>query len=296
MQRRFSFPLCCLLLAAGTLSTAAAEPAEKPETYLLRYCFEPGQTLCFDVVHRNLVKTSVSGTTETVETRSQSLKIWRVRQVRPDGAATIEYSVGAVDMWHKRSGSAEVRYNSRTDQAPPRGFEHLAQSIGVPLAIITLDSRGQVLHREDMPAKAAAQPADQITLCLPEEPVPEGYRWSSPYEIQVPRSTGGMTTVKLVQRFVLEQVCSGVATIRVSTEILTPLGDPAVESQVVQYAKAGQIRFDVQAGRILSQQWDVDRHVVGFRGPASSLHYVARFTEQLQSAETHTAARQSARR
>ncbi len=293
MQRLLWFPLCCLVVGAVSVSTAAAEPAEGPETYLLRYRFQPGQILSFEVVHRNLVRTSVSGTTETVETRSQSVKLWRVREVRPDGSATIEYSVGEVDMWHKRSGTQEVRYNSRTDQTPPRGFEHLAQSVGVPLATITLDNRGEVLHREDMPAKAAAQPADQVTLRLPEGPIAMGHRWSLPHEIQVPRSTGGMMTVKLVQRFALERVRSGVAIIRVSTEILTPLDDPAVESQVVQYAKAGQMRFDVQAGRILSQQWDVDRHVVGFRGPASSLHYMARFSEQLKAAEAHTAARQS---
>jgi len=298
MQRLFCFLATLFLLVAAATGPAASQAADVPETnepktYLLRYRFQPGQTLRFEVVHRNLVRTSVSGTTETVETRSQSIKLWRVREVRPDGSATIEHSVGEVDMWHKRSGAQEVRYNSRKDKTPPPGYEHLAQSIGVPLALITLDNRGRVLQREDRPAKAAAsQHADQVTLRLPEEPIPVGHRWSFPHEIQVPRSTGGVCTVKLVQRFVLEQVKSGVATIRVSTEILTPLDDPAVESQAVQYAKTGRMRFDILAGRILSQQWDVDRHVVGFRGPASSLHYVARFTERLESAQTRTAARQ----
>ena len=36
----------------------------------------------------------------------------------------------------------------------------------------------------------------------------------------------------------------------------------------------------MDAGRIIGQQIDTDKHVVGFRGQASSLHYVNRFSEQ----------------
>jgi len=50
---------------------------------------------------------------------------------------------------------------------------------------------------------------------------------------------------------------------------------------VVQREGAGIVRFDIDAGRIIGQQMDVDKHVVGFRGEASSLHYVTRFREEL---------------
>ena len=41
------------------------------------------------------------------------------------------------------------------------------------------------------------------------------------------------------------------------------------------------MRFDIDEGRILGQQMDIDKHVVGFRGDASSIHYVNRFSERL---------------
>ena len=69
------------------------------------------------------------------------------------------------------------------------------------------------------------------------------------------------------------------ATIRVATQILTPIHDPAIESQLIQYESAGTVRFDIDAGRILGQQMEVDKGVVGFRGEASSIHYLTRFTE-----------------
>ena len=48
------------------------------------------------------------------------------------------------------------------------------------------------------------------------------------------------------------------------------------------------------AGRILSQQMDLDKHLVGFRGETSSLHYVTRFTEELLAAEAPAAGKTAA--
>ena len=97
--------------------------------------------------------------------------------------------------------------------------------------------------------------------------------------------------IKAVQQFTLEEVKTGVATIRVSTDILTPITDPAVESQLVQRETAGRVRFDIDAGRIIGQQMDIDKHVVGFRGDASSIHYLNRFSEQLVPEPLKTAQR-----
>ena len=83
----------------------------------------------------------------------------------------------------------------------------------------------------------------------------------------------------------MEEVKTGVATIRFSTDVLTPVTDPMVESQLVQRESVGRVRFDIDEGRILSQQIDIDKHVVGFRGDASSIHYVNRFSERLAPAE-----------
>jgi hypothetical protein len=43
----------------------------------------------------------------------------------------------------------------------------------------------------------------------------------------------------------------------------------------------GWVKFDLEAGRVVSQQLELDKHVVGFNGPASSMHYVTRVTETL---------------
>ena len=289
-----------LLTSVIAVSLSAAEP----EKYDLRYVFQPGQTIRWHVEHRKNVRTTISGDTKTAETLSISVKRWRVTDVEPDGTATFEHSVEWGDMRNKLAGRDEVRYDSRTDPKPPVGFEDAARSIGVPLSIVTMDAKGHVLHRDQQNSKPqpAAAPPDQpkqddgfMTIPLPKEPVAVGHIWSIPQNIDVPLESGGVKRIKAIQQFTLESVKTGVATIRVSTEILTPVTDPAIESQLVQRESAGRVRFDLDAGRILGQQLDIDKHVVGFRGDASSIHYVNRFSEQLLP-ETVTTARKDEER
>lgn len=280
--------------AALGVAVAVAEestPPKGPTTYTLRYKFRPGQTLRWEVIHRAKVKTTVGGTTQTAETVSVSVKAWRIKDVRPDGTTTFEHMVESVDMSQKLTGRQEVRYNSKTDAKAPLGFETIAESVGVPLAVVTMDDRGIVRHRQRLPVKAAASNEGPMTVPLPEKPVAVGDRWSLPAEVEVPLPGGTVKKIKTVQNFTLRDVQSGVATIEVATQILTPIHDPAVEAMLIQRESTGTVRFDIEPGRVLGQQMDVDKRVVGFRGQASSLHYLTRFTEELLPEAPKTAAR-----
>ena len=277
--------------AADADDSKAAEAGPGVEKYTLRYQFQPGETIRWEVLQQARVKATVSGTTQTTETVTRSVKLWRVTDVKPDGTATFEHLVESVDMWHKFSGRQEVRYNSLTDKEPPPGYENVAESIGVPLYVITMDAQGKILQRERKPVKAAAETDGQITIPLPEEPIAVGHKWSFPYEISVPLNNGAVKKVKTLQLFVLKSVKTGVATIEVATQVLTPIHDPAIEAKLIQRESSGTVRFDADAGRVLGQQMDLDRRVVGFSGDASVLHYLTRFTEKLLPAEAKTASR-----
>jgi hypothetical protein len=296
MPARHLLPLAVLIACLGP--PALAQPpaathqpplAPAQEKYLLRYCFRQGDTLRWNVVHRCEVRTTVDETTQTAETTTTSVKVWRVRQVQPDGTATFEHLVEDIDMRNRLTGRDEVHYNSRRDVAAPPGFEHIAQAVGVPLAVLTLDCRGKVLRQAKSQLKAAVSTNGGITVCLPDEPVAIGSQWSFPHPIEVPLPDGTVRQVKSRQTLTLESVKTGVATIRVTSEILTPVDDPRLESQLLPFESSGWVRLDVESGRVLSQQIDVDKRVVGFRGGASSIHYLSRWTEQLIPARTEVA-------
>jgi hypothetical protein len=292
MTSRVLLSAALLLVCTAKVGADEGEPSKaSAEKYTLRYQFHPGETLRWNVAHRCQIRTTVSGTTQTAETLTNSVKAWRVREVRPDGTAVFEHLVEAVDMRHKLSGRDEVHYDSRKDLHAPAGFEHVAQAVQVPLSIITMDARGKVVQRKRNPVKGSTAAEGEMTIPMPEEAVAVGHQWSFPHDIEVSLPAGGIHRVKSQQTFTLLSVKTGVASIQVATQILTPVQDPALESLLLQYGSSGTVRFDIDAGRVLGQQMDVDKGVVGFRGEASSIRYTSRFTEEFAPSENKLAAR-----
>jgi hypothetical protein len=263
---------------------AAPVPAEdEGEKHRMAYRFQPGETLRFDVEQQANVKTTISGTTQRAETLSRSVKVWRVVEVHEDGSATFEHSVEKIDMRQQVSGREEVRYDSSQDKEVPQGFEEAAASVGKVLTVVTIDPQGKVVKRVDKVAKNQS-PDSQMTIPLPEEPVAVGHTWSQPYDIDVTLPENDYKKVKTRQRFALEKVENDVATISVETQILSPDLDPPVLAQVVQRLNDGFVKFDLDAGRVIEQQMDIDEQVTGFSGASSTMHYVNRFAEKLASA------------
>jgi hypothetical protein len=281
VAQTFAFLIACsaTALRAEDAEPADAAPGAASQEYLLRYKFHAGDALRWNVVHRCQIHTSVSGTTQTAETTTSSVKVWRVHEVKANGQVVFDHMVESVDMRHKLTGRNEVHYNSRTDLVPPKGFEDVARAVGIPLAVVTIDAQGKLKDRKQNFVKAAVSGQGEITIQLPDEPVKVGDAWTSVNDVDVPLSDGTTRRFKTLQSFKLDTVRTGVATISVSTQFMAPIMDPAVEAQVMQYENSGTVRFDIDAGQIIERQIDADKSVVGFRGEASNMHYVGRSVE-----------------
>lgn len=261
-------------------------PAKDAQTYLLRYKFEPGEEVRWNVEHRAKIRTTVNGTTQTAETASDSLKVWKVMAAK-DGKYTFAHSVDHVAMRQQLTGREEVVYDSSSGENPPPGFETAHANVGVVLVVVTIDDRGQVVKRENKRQQSDGG-QNQMTIELPEEAVAVGEVWEVPSDITVSLPKGGTRTLKARQRFKLESVSAGVATILMETQILTPVNDPQIEAQLVQRETKGRLKFDVEKGRVIDQMHELDKRVVGAVGEASSMHYVMRFTEKLAVANPKT--------
>jgi hypothetical protein len=263
---------------------AADETTDTAETYTLRYRFEPNSTLRSKVVHLVTVETRIKGTSQVAKTRSASTKVWKIQKVDDQGQTTFVHSVAHVDMWQSVTGRQVVRFNSATDEQPPAGYEEVARSVGVPLATVTIDATGRVVDRKDNRPQFNPGIGD-LTVPLPETPVAIGQRWTEEDEVQLRLPGEPIKRIKTRQVYSLRSVKTGVATIDVKTEVLTPIDDPALEAQMVQRLQQGHVRFDIDAGRLLSRQMDMDKTVIGFNGADSQMEYLARFTEEMSEGE-----------
>jgi hypothetical protein len=82
------------------------------------------------------------------------------------------------------------------------------------------------------------------------------------------------------RHFKLTAVADDIATINVDYQVLSPV-DAHIESQLVQRLMDGEVRFDIGSGRVVSQTMEIDKRILGFAGPTSSMHYIVRMEEKL---------------
>lgn len=254
--------------------------------YLIRYSFSNGETVAWQVEHRAKIITTVQETTQTAETITLSKKVWKVVETLPGGETKFVHLVAAIDMRQKLTGRQEVRYDSETDAEAPPIFAEAAKQVGVPLAEVTIDTRGNVLKRADKQQRPEGSPTNTITVVLPEKPLAVGESWTAPFDLTATDAEGQPKIIKARHKLTLEKVEGDLATIRNDTQILSPIKDPTIEAQVVQSEQSGTVLFDLRRGRIVMQNSDLDKEVFGFQGPESKLHYSAQFHEKLTDAPT----------
>jgi hypothetical protein len=200
--------------------------------------------------------------------------------------------VERVEMWNSVEGRQEVHFDSATDKSPPAEFTHVAASVGKVLASIKIDPQGRILSRTNNQAQYNPGIGD-LTVPFPpadRQPVKAGATWSISDELKMPLEDGTVKKIQTQQQYKLEKVEAGVATISVATIVLTPVNDPKIQSQLVQRLQRGTIKFDLDAGRLLYKQMDIDQQVFGFSGADSHMQYLARFTEEPVKEDVQAAA------
>ena len=272
-------PLATAMLLAAITAVAADVRTETP--VLLEYRFHTGERLGMQVAHRALTETTMNGTTQSVETMTDSTKTWHVVAVDDEGRATLEQSVDDVTMSSRTSDRGSLRWSSDDEGDPPPGYESVRGSLGVPLARLVIDRSGRVRERRDLRPCPPSSTGDLVVVPLPEEPVAPGAEWTIPEEIVVEVPNGPRRAVRTRLRYRLETVADGIATIRVDTTVLTPVDDPRLEARLLERIWDGVIRFDIEEGRVASRRTAIDRRVVGFGGPQSSVRYKASLEERL---------------
>jgi hypothetical protein len=275
------FSVC--LVAVCWLANASADEDSKP--YLLRYKMKAGESLHFEVTHVAKTKAKINKTEEVTQMHTQSHRHWDVESAT-DQQITFSHVLDSVSMTQQTGENEEMQWSSGSDTDPPAMFRAVADQIGTRLSTITIDSRGLESSRANDSGTKSDLGMGSLTLNLPEEAIAIGGSWSVPREVRVRDENSEVKTFKINEVYTLEQVKTGVATISIRSEALTPIDSEAMRSQVVQQMSNGEIRFDIDAGRMIEKTLDWDESVVSFRGPNSAMEYRAKLTEKLVPATT----------
>jgi hypothetical protein len=269
---------------ASTPAPAAAEVPASGEKYLLRYKFAMGEVLRYDVKLSSKLRNNQDGRSDEVETESESVKSWKVTDVLPNGEMEFMHVVEWVKMSNQSPGLPPNKFDSRTKDPVPMGFATAARAVGIPLSVLRIAPDGKVTFREQKHPQPKPQEDMPITLGLPEAEVAVGEKWSHPYDVTVLRKGGASLQIQTRRICKLRDVKNGVAVIDVEYQILTPV-DSYARSQLVDRLTDGTVRFDVAKGRIIAQEHNVDKRILGHSSKASSLHFVSKLQERLLPSE-----------
>jgi hypothetical protein len=268
---------------AAPHAKVAVEPASPPADktkYELRYKCSLGDVWRYEQSHKAAIRSTIDQTTQAAQTKTDSLRSWKITDVLPDGAIEFMIVVEKVHMVNQLPDKDPTEYNSERDKTPPPGFEDAARSIGVPISVVRMTPQGKVLRRETRIKRPGPEDEGPLTVLLPEQPAAIGDTWDEPFDLTVLMKTGGTKGIQTRRHYQLTNVENGIATITIDYQVLTPI-DAHIESQIVQRLMNGEVRFDIEAGRVVSQKMEIDRRILGFAGPTSSMQYVVRLEEKL---------------
>jgi len=270
-------PECQLPMTEGLEGAGTLSFGKEPNKPLLRYRFKKGEELRWSVLHTLDMKNIIGGVEENIETRTRSVKIWKTLDVDAEGAATFEYRIEDINTHLAQTGHHDVVYNSRRDATIPEKFLNLEGKIGVPLAHIRVTPQGQTTKRPLLNYHRDLS-ENRIMIPLPNEPVAVGSSWSEPSQIDLPQPNQMVKKIRIRHEFSLENIYSGLATIKFATMTFTPL-TPKEETQLFDIFTVGTMELDLDAGHFIQQQSTIDRLAVGIQGDSDSIRYRSRVKE-----------------
>lgn len=262
----------------------ATQTADEPR-YLLRFQFEEGEQLRYETV-RTVTRRHVLASGERVErSKVEQRRLFRVTDVTDTGAAQVTMQFEKVHMESQTDDlPPSVFHTGMEPHEVPKMFRNVAHSLNksapkfkVPEVGAELDEDG----REIVPE--GGHPC--FVLPLPETEVAVGDTWKVNMSVKARVAQGVMRDVRLLRTLKLESVADGIAEISTATSIATRVRDPATRAQLAQATPQGTIRFDIDAGRVVSRTLESDETVLGVFGKQSLLTARCETTERLLKPE-----------
>lgn len=267
----------------------SAKRAEQRQLWKLQYRMQPQEILRWEVEQIATTDATMAGFSEKTSLRTRSVIAWEILSVDTNGNMTIQDQLESAVEWQRIGESAPISFDSSKDEEVPDVYQATAEKIGKPISTTTINPSGQIIQQENH-IRRAEFGMGKFTLPLPEQAIPMGGQWNTPENLQARRGDGTLKVIKTRMLYTLRKVENGIATISFRREILTPVEDPKIKSQIQQKMNQGALFFDIAKGRTTKKVVQWDEKVQGFEGDDSYLHYVGKYTMELLETPQDTAA------
>ncbi len=265
------------LLAVVVIGALAAPVAAQELTWQFRW--PQGRSLKYRVDHHTTVTETVEGKRHETVSKLALVKRWDVTAADAEGTGTLKLAVTAMRQEQTRPDGEKLVFDSGAiDKSSPELREQMSKFIGQTLAVVRVDRFGKVVEVQQGGANRYDSELP-FALRLPGQVVKAGQVWTRRYEVSLDPPHGTGEKFDASQRYELVKVDGGLATLRMTTHIKMP--DSKIDQiPLLQKQPEGEIVFHVQAGRLESVAFRIDRELQGFEGQASSYRLVSVYQER----------------
>jgi len=258
-------------------STALAQEAN------WQFRWQKGQELTYKAEHKTNVEEIAEGSKVVSASRLTVVKLWQVVDVDANGSATLQLSLAAMRNEQTRpSGEVLLFDSANPEKSTPDLKSQMSKFIGQTVAILRMDTHGRILEvKQGTASRYDAEPP--FVLVFPAAAPKEGQSWLRPYNVALDPSYGNGEKFEAVQRCQCTKIAGGKATLAIANQFKSMPESVKDHVPLVQKMTEGQVTFDIQAGRLLDVQLNIDRTLTNHHGEGSSYHFQSWFTEQLIS-------------
>jgi hypothetical protein len=250
-----------------------------------RFKWVAGQTLVYKVSQTTTASEKVGDKSGETTTKLDLIKKWSVGAVDANGVATLTMSLDKLRMETKTPASETMLFDSEAkDKSTPGMAEEMSKYVGVPLIVVRLDPRGQMVEVKECKFGAANRLEADLPFKITLPPVPfavEG-AWERKYQIKLDSQSEAGESYAAVQKFTCKSMNGGQATIAVNTLINGLPASPADQIPLIPMQPIGEVVFDTAAGRLKSVRYKWSKEIVGHQGEGGKYSFATAYVEELQ--------------
>ncbi len=291
-------PLFCAVLAVGptqgTPNPTDSETSAK-DGYTLAYKFEKGQSVYYHVLQKTMRQSQIPGQQQVVRERVMEKKHYRVVAVRDDGSFVLETVFDQVQMDASFGDDKKVSFDSlKPKSQDPPGFGTFRRMTAKPQYQVHFEPNGKLKSVRRLYATKAGKESSKghsYLVVFPDRPLRVGETWREEYPIKLPLSKDIMRKIVILRTYRLNSVEDGIAEISFASSLQSKVIDPAMLARLSQSTPSGSIRFDTEAGQIVSRSLKSDKTILNALGPKTLVRTVNNRNEKrITKADLKTAA------
>jgi hypothetical protein len=272
----------------GSLVALAAaiwvSPAVAQETSW-QFRWQKGQVLTYKAEHKTNVEEMAEGAKVTTTSKLNVIKRWQVVDSDAQGNGTLQLTLTSMRNEQTRPNGETVLFDSdNLDKSTPDLKAQMSKYIGQTMAIVRLDVQGRVLEiKQGSAARYEVEPP--FVIVFPAVPPKEGLTWLRPFNLTLEPPFGTGEKYEGAQRYQCTKIAGGQANLTLANQFKSMPENPKDQIPLLQKMSEGQVTFDLQSGRLLAVQLNIDRTLMNHQGMGSSYHFQSSYTEQLIDAK-----------